>query len=597
MSDYNLKASQTIKDKHLEFLSKEVAALSNNLSHEASQFNRYVESVAGSYRGDHLPLFQPILAIRHQLPWKEHIERNSREIHEDLNILSGEHKAVGDFLVDSFNSVQSEKKRLTNRIKGLHNLIGDLNLVTGEDTANIVYFKDSFTDSNSLDMSFVLTGVQPVTMSTQEGILTLGQVKSVNLSENARIAQVSGNGTPGAEHLVKKVKVKTSYGKETEAFRYLTSIDQDYHNDANSLVDSRPDTIFEYQRVNVPESFKAERQYYDFGWASSEEKNDTLRLKLTFDLGSVGPLNWIGISPYFDYGSTGRILVHSINTSVDGFEYKPLYPEHRILNQELSAVQSQQHLEEVFTGNTDPALASYTGSGVWVFPEQSVRYVEIVFDQDQSYPLTLGQSVYSISTENGRQTVYLPEPAELKEAEPGEYIRTGSGQRMVYKKEIDITDNGWRYAIGLRDIYFMRYEYSPKALFVSKKYEVEGDIQRVVLYANEIIPTEYQRLVAEYNNWITYEVSFDDLNWTRISPMHHEPVNDDFPPKILEINNQDQSIDLAFQVHKQNLVFDKPIRQVRWRAVLSRPVEANFQYTTPILHDVALKIELRGETV
>lgn len=597
MSDYNLKLKQNIKDKQLAFLSKQISEFSPIDTQDEALFQDRIRQVRNAYQPGANPLLNPIPAIRHQVPWKEDIQQNQTEIVEDIHILSQEQDGLGGFLRDSFNFVYSEQKRLNNRISKLSNLTGDLNLISSESGKNIVYFKESFQDVSNVDDSFAFNGVNQSRMWTDQGIITLSSFSSVNLSEEARILQMSGNGTDGGEQIVRKYVRRNQYSQDVEVFEMLSQIDPKYHAEPNSLLDNRPDTVFEYQMINVPESFKSARGGFNFEWAKGKKEGDRLRLKLTFDLGSVGPLNWVGLAPYFAYGSTGRLLVHSIQTSPDGFEFEPIYPDKQVLNQEVSDINSSQHVEDLFNGNTDPSLTSYTGQGVWVFPEKQTRYIELVLDQDQSYPEVVGQEVCYVSEIDQPAEVLIPMPEELKTASPGEYVRSIDGQRLVFKKRMEVTSEAWRYAIGLRDVYFMRYLYDQNSITTFKEYDVEGEISRIVLYANEIIPKEYQDLVETMNDWVVYEVSFDDINWVRMSPMHHEPVNNNFPPKILEVNGSTVTDDMAFQIHKAYIRTEGPANKVRLRITLNRPEGEEFQFTTPIVQDVALKIEKRSESL
>ena len=592
MSDYNLTEKSSVRSKQLDFLSKEIVDENELNTSESIMFNEYAKDILRTYTDDTQPLFKPIPFISGQIPWIEDVLKNYREISEDIKILNEEQNNLGQSLTDNFNFVETEKKRLLNRLDNLGNLTGDLNLISNETSSNVVYIKESFQNTDSMDIDFMVDSVQKVSMLTREGIITLGETGSIDLSRNARVAEVSGNGTPGGDQLVRKVIVPTYQGEEVEAFRYLSSFSKDYHSNPDVIIDGRPDTVFEYQMVNVPESFKSARRYYDFEWAKGKKHEDLLRLKLTFDLGEVGPLNWISIIPFFAYRSNGRMIIHSLKTSEDGFEYQPLYQDKDLLQQELSDAQSKQELKDLFTGNTSPSDAAYSGKGVWLFPEKKARYVEIVLDQDQSYTEIIGQSVYSVSrTDDVENRVYIPAPEELKEAEIGDYIRSGSSGQVVYRKSMDITPDGWRYAIGLRDIHFMRYTYSRKSLFVSKPYKIDGEIDKVMLYANEVIPNEYQDIVEKMNDWIIYEISFDDLNWYRISPMHHEPVNANFPPKIIEVNGDLLNSDMSFELHKQYIQTEEASNQVRLRITLLRPETVDYQHTTPIVNDIALKIQ------
>ena len=594
MTDYNLSRNYHIREEQLDFLTKELVNEFSLTTDDEFYFNEYTKDIIRNYPETVRPLFSPLPYISYQIPWKEDALRNYKEIHKDVSILNDEQNILSQKIVDSFNFVESEKKRLFNRIDNLGNLTGDLNLISTEYNQSVVYIKDSFQSVEAMDKEFGADTIQKVSILTKEGIITLGESKSVDISREARVAEVSGNGTAGTEGMVRRITVPTNTNKEVEVFKFLDSFSSDYHKDVRSILDSRPDTIFEYQMVNVPESFKAERRYYDFEWTKGAKDNDRLRLKLVFDLGSIGPLNWISLIPYFAYRSNGRMIIHSIKTSTDGFEYEPIYQDRELLHQELSDAQSTSDIEDLFKGNTSPADAAYSGKGVWLFPQKQARYVEIVIDQDQSYNEILGHAVYYITPASDPDyRIYIPAPEELKEADVGEYTRIGASGNLVYHKEIETTPEGWRYAIGLRDVHFMRYEYTEKSLYTSKLYEIGGPISRVSLYVNEIIPDEYQEIIAQLNDWIVYEVSFDDLNWHRISPMHHEPVNDYFPPKIIEINGNLLDNDMSFELHKQYVKTEEEPTQVRFRITMRRPSGEDFLYTTPIVHDIALKIEKR----
>ncbi|WP_433957846.1 hypothetical protein [Cytobacillus horneckiae] len=88
---------------------------------------------------------------------------------------------------------------------------------------------------------------------------------------------------------------------------------------------------------------------------------------------------------------------------------------------------------------------------------------------------------------------------------------------------------GWRYAIGIRDISIMSFEFSEASEYISKPFKVDDGIKKLLLHVNEKIPESYKEKVSESNDWIQYAVSFDDIEWHRISPQHHQPVNDTFP--------------------------------------------------------------------
>ena len=584
MTDFQLSSKSSIKEAQLAHLLK-----------KAKESGGGSEELLALYdQSPGLPLFRPHVFDKGQLPFREEIIENMTDTAADLGILKKEHDTASRFLVDSFNTVHSERKRITARIQGLNNLVGDMLLLAGENNQNVVYFKESFQDATSFDAAFALDNVVKGHISPGEGILTLGRKSTRNLAETARVSQVNGNGEAGMGHVARKFATVDREGVRTEAFHFLNEYDPEKNADASLLLDNRPDTLFEYQLVNVPQAFKTTYRNYDFGWAKGAPAGETLRLKLVVELEQLEIINWISLNPYYASNAAGKLNVYSIQTSADGFDYEPLYTDKQILSQTLNNLPQTYQLDALFDGSNEAANALYTGQGVWNFPQRQARFIEFVLDQEQAYPEIIGQEVYYRQNDEASLPVQIPEPAELAGQEPGSYIRTVDGRNVVFTKTIEATTAGWRYAIGVRDIHIMQYQFEEKSFFVSKRYETNEPISKVMLYANEIIPQSYLDIVSKNNDWITYEVSFDDTNWFSISPMHHEPLNDAFPPKILEVNSAEVDLTAAFQIHKARIKTDGPAHQVRLKVTLSRPKGTVFEDTTPILEDVALKIEKKG---
>ena len=584
MTDFQLSSKSGIKEAQLAHLLK-----------KAKENGGGSEELLALYdQSPGMPLFRPNVFDRGQLPFREEIIENMTDTAADLGILKKEHDTASRFLVDSFNTVHSERKRITARIQGLNNLVGDMLLFAGENNQNVVYFKESFQDATSFDAAFALDNVVKGHISPGEGILTLGRKNTRNLAEAARVSQVNGNGEAGMGHVARKFATVDREGVRTEAFHFLNEYDPEKNADASLLLDNRPDTLFEYQLVNVPQAFKTTYRNYDFGWAKGAPAGETLRLKLVVELEQVETINWISLNPYYASNAAGKLNVYSIQTSADGFDYEPLYSDKQILSQTLNNLPQTYQLDALFDGSNEAAEALYTGQGVWNFPQRQARFIEFVLDQEQAYPEIIGQEVYYRQNDEASLPVQIPEPAELAGQEPGSYIRTVDGRNVVFTKTVEATTAGWRYAIGVRDIHIMQYQFEEKSFFVSKRYETNEPISKVMLYANEIIPQSYLDIVSKNNDWITYEVSFDDTNWFPISPMHHEPLNDAFSPKILEVNSAEVDLTAAFQIHKARIKTDGPAHQIRLKVTLSRPKGAAFEDTTPILEDVALKIEKKG---
>lgn len=593
MSDYNIDSKQKAEEEKRKFINsivKEMLVYHNEPVTE-DEVNRRSEVLLKEVGSG--PLFQARQIMRNEIPFKEDFIADMRTISEDLSILSKENELHAEFLRDSFNSVHSEKKRIMQRIDSLNSLAGDMFLITDKENNNIHYITESFNDSKALDTDFSIGSVSKGSIQTQEGILTLERTASRNLSETARITHISGNGEPGTNQIARKFTTVDENGEAIEAYRFLNQDNKDQHTKIENILDDKPDTLFEYQMINVPKEFKKKRRFYNFDWAEGEKEGERLRLKLVIELPKEEYINWLTLMPYYPNNSIGSLTVHSIRTSVNGFDYEPLYTD-TIINKDINITPQTYRLDDIFTGETQPGTGFYQGKGVWSFPQRKARLIEIVLDQDESYHETLGQAVYYLGLEGSDNRIQIEEPAELAKENPGKHIRYLNGHSVEYTKVIEATKDAWRYSIGLRDINIMQFEFNEKSEFVSKRYELPRNIRKLNLYTKEIIPESYLDIVSKNNDWIKYEVSFDDVNWHRISPMHHEPLSDNFPPKILELNTSLIDLNNAFQVHKE-IVESEEVKHLRFRVSLQRPEDETYNTTTPILEEIAFKIEMEDE--
>lgn len=580
----------TIHKNQTDFIFKKIKEeIDTSLSPEesrifASEAFKKVENVLGT------PLFENKGVRRNSIPFLEDVSDDMEEISADIDVMMKEHKNASQFLVDSFNYVHSEKKRLMSKVSALDSLVGDLNLISNEKDDTNLYIKESFQNAKVFDENFTVESITPAQISSLEGILTLGRKSTENLSEEAWITMHNGNGDAGTGHMARRIQLEDEYGNPTEKYIFVNDNKAMANDDINSVLDTRPDTIFEYQMVNVPDSFINQYKQYDFEWVKGKKSGDRLQLKVLIELKDLKSINWININPYYPPRSTNKVQVYSIRTSTDGFEYKGLFEDGNFeLNTELNELPQTYRLDDLFDGSNDPSKGKFVGQGVFAFPAREAKFVEIIFNQNESYPEVIGQEVYYTRTSDQDFWTQVPKVKELADSPTGEYIRYINGESHIYRKEIEVTE-GWRYVIALRDINIMSYEFYESSSFVSKRYDIEGEIQKVMLYANEKIPKNYLSNLKLNNTWIIYEVSFDDITWHQISPMHHEPLEDDFPPKILEVNSNEIDLTSSFQIHKKLIKTKNPENKIRLKITLTRPKEDTFKNTTPILEDYALRI-------
>lgn len=562
--------------------------------------------VADTLRRYYMELGRPLMQKRHaesgHLPWIEEYNETISEVTEDVSILFREVEVMGDYLAEYFNYAQSERERVKQRIRGITGLTNDLNLIANDSHGNALFFRESFDDTRGIEPNMIIGRAAQV--STQEGVVTLSRANTINRSQKGNIKSIQGNGDPGTYHIVRKATIETDEGPQAVVNYISDSIPND---NPAVVLDGRPDTIFEYQMVNIEkEAIAGKPKGYDFEWAKGNRINDRLRLKMVIELEGNVDVNWINVNPYNAPFSTGKVSIYSIRTSEDGFDYQPLYNGSLVLNSEINTTPQTYRADAIFDGSNDFTTSKFAGQGVWAFPTRKARFVEIVIDQDESYDELIGHTYYekTIRASDGASSKTTrisasQAPKNVVDGPPGTYSLDSETQITKGIEYKEFEGKGWRYAIGLRDINIMSYEFEEKSEFVSKRYEAEEPIKKIMLYANEKIPQEYLDVVATGNEWIQYFISTDDVNWHRISPMHHQPLSKDgFPPKIIEINGSQTDLLDAFQLHKSYLDTDSEVKGVRLKVVLQRPKDIpNASTTTPVLEDYALRVVFEDKDV
>lgn len=540
------------------------------------------------------PLFQARKVVYGELPFIEDYYENNKEMEKDLTILFSELNTIAMYLVDYFNYSYSEKERIMTMVRGINGVIGDLQMLTEETTPNTVYFKESFTNYDSMDQQ--LTSAESRCMiHTEEGVLTLRRTGAVNRSLKSKVKTLQGNGMAGTYYLTRRIQANTEFNNHEYVSKQLLNNNQD------SLIDGNIDTVYEYQMVNFPDSDKDSLLNYDVEWAKGKEHDDLLRVRMVVELEKPQIINWINLKPYHPPNSPGTLNVYSIRTSLDGFNYVGLFEEDiHILNQEINSTPQSYRLDDVFDNSDDFKKNKFTGQGVWSFPSREARYIELVLEQPNSYKELIGhESYYRRKTDSNTWTRIRRQevPSNIVDEDYGIYP---VDQTYEIKKVLE-PFNGWRYAIGIRDIQIMSFDFAEASEYISKPFPVEDGIDSILLYVNEKIPELYKEKISESNDWIRYFVSFDDIDWYRVSPIHHQPINDTFSPKLITINGNEENGNDSF-LYKQNILLKESPKQVRLKILMKRPEKTTEQEiplnnTTPLVEDIALKIRTEKKGV
>lgn len=593
-NEYNLNIKSEILERQADFLFARAYQLLGEAATEEATAAIVAETIQRYYTQLGKPLTLTRTAEPGHLPFIEEYNDTIEEMAEDISILFSETEKIGDHLGEYFNYAQSEKMRIRSRIQTLGGLTNDLNLIANDTAENGMYFRNSFNDTSGIAYDLIMGEAAQV--ATMEGIVTLARSETMNRSPKARVKTIQGNGEAGTYHLMRNLRVTKEDGTIAINGAYVS--DQTPNDQVSEILDGRPDTIFEYQMVNANEDdIRNIAKGYDFGWAKGAKEGDRLRVKFVIELEEAESINWINLNPYHPPLSKGRVTVYSIRTSEDGFEYLPLYEGGSyVINSEINSTPQSYRADALFDGSNSFTESKFAGQGVWAFPSRKAKYVEVVMDQHESYEEQIGHTYYNkIKRDANGNTV--GKPVRIRESEVPTTIQGSPVGKYTLDRETEIEKGiegfpGWRYVIGLRDINVMSYQFKEKSELVFEQHETEEPIQTIMLYANEKIPDSYLTEISKSNDWVQYFISIDDVNWHRISPMHHQPVaKDGFPPKLFEINGRETDMANAFQLHKGYLESDKPVTSVRVKMLLQRPegLEEG-ESTTPIVEDYALRV-------
>lgn len=509
------------------------------------------------------------------------------EIDTDLDILYQQLGHLANTIIAYFNYAQTNKRFLRQKLRQLSYMVNEFHLLAGQHYDNVVYITDNFTNTQLVDTK--LSGSHVAQVLTDEGIVTLGLNNSHNVSDTASIYTFNGNGQAGNYHIISPDILEDDTETLPKNMFYLST--EDAHDDINAILDNQPETWFEYQMLNFPQSIKDQYPQYDFGWAHGKMQGDTLRLHIIIKLPEVQYINWIHLIPYLPSRyATGHISIYRLATSVDGDRYLPVYHHKPILHQDIDLlIIADPMLTDTPHDIRDLADSKMAGQGVWHFPTRQAQYIEIVLDQDEAFTENIGIERYDIVQQTTDHSKHQISPRqvhkEIQDGLPGEYEVS---EDVSISKDIDIVE-GWRYCIGIRDINIYNRDFKNTSTFTSVAHELNREIRAISIQVNEHIPDEFIDIPDDHNSWIQYYISFNDIDWHPISPIHHrELYGHRIPPKIYILNEhyrQDPTMAHGY------LKTDGTPNRVRLKAVMARP--SHLETYTPILENYTIRCVLK----
>ena len=168
--------------------------------------------------------------------------------------------------------------------------------------------------------------------------------------------------------------------------------------------------------------------------------------------------------------------------------------------------------------------------------------------------------------------------------DPGSPGFLGIGGEGASNVSSSFNDTGW--AIGLKEIGSYSFSYAESSEIVSVPFKSPNNIKKVSLKVDEQIPNNY----PSNSRWIHYFITIDNGNsWHAINPLDKPTAYSDglgnVVPRILTFTDTVNDNNNSKYINT-----NKPVKEIRFRAVLLKPIGEEFKNTTPILKSYRLMI-------
>ncbi|RMG74284.1 MAG: hypothetical protein D6710_01840 [Nitrospirae bacterium] len=142
-----------------------------------------------------------------------------------------------------------------------------------------------------------------------------------------------------------------------------------------------------------------------------------------------------------------------------------------------------------------------------------------------------------------------------------------------------------RYAVGIRELSVAAYKFAEQSELISVPFVSPKEIVKVNVVVDEYIPPQFDLS----QRWIKYFIKVEGSNnWIRINPMNSPTIFDEsgaIVPKIINFNLPKPT---TAQLEDKYQFTDDPVKKLRFRAVLTRPVGGDNESITPMLKSYRL---------
>jgi Bacterial Ig domain len=572
-------------------------------------------------------------------PWSEDYNEMMDEIRADLELLFQEVDILGRSLYTDFNHNVMQHDILQKEYDDIVDKIRDLEIYAGFSSDGILRFgRDDFLNTSKIDFDRIVG--KPLEI-TSGGVTLATRGEPRNVAKNAKVTIVTGNkgyndfiigsdsnGFPGnntevtviADPLISSGQMYSFVGRENN------------HGNYGAVIDGNPNTWFEYEKVNLREHEKV-RIAKNLGWSYQvfdnktieyvgEPENGVLKLHMQIVLEKEEIINQINIRMYTppNYGAKPAIVKNILVS--DG-------------------VEAPKSILDKSKKDTD-----YT----FIFPPTKAKVISILFEQPEKYYTDIGHIYFEkkMNVQDQKEYVfdtitkqYKPKYAPRVEGpmisleELGVKVDTGKTDVNVYypmktgedsegyslqnminnlMNRIDLSNvdmgverfEGWRYCIGIRDIEILSCEYETQGEIVTQPYYFDKPLTKISLSVNETLPELFLNNPVLKYDWIQYFISIDDgATWHPITPLEHELLYEEQPPKIYTIGK----VSAENETHNMYgyIESEYPVYSLRLKILFSRPEDGDYDtfagestekvnaFATPTLKGYTFNVETHAD--
>jgi len=504
----------------------------------------------------------------------ESIQHDVNLMQNQVDLLKASTVFLHNFISTEIQKAEHQNARVAGKMKTLqlYSTASDINLVNFGD----YFINEEFIDSDMIDPASKAS-------LTSAGVLSLGRRnESINVIDDAEVRILpTSNGFAGNNQEIQDPMTATTNPTTNEKdYRFVALTDR--RADLDSVIDSEPNTWFEYEHYFVSEADRNRAKNLNFTYANVDEETGTdsseinwalgpsgnvLKLDLEFDLGSVKTINNISYTPYgLTDNKNHPVKVTRVHASSDNTNWESISSKAVWIGTDAN-IQAARASDEIVIG-----------TAVWPFDQKEVRYIRLSIEQPNSISSNIGH-VYYVEGENSNRRVLGPVPPIT---DPTRYHENSEAVQGNLIKKVEYF-NGQRWAIGIRDCSVEQVQYNETSYIVTKPFRVNGIIDRVALEADIFIPSNF----GTDEIWVKFYISPDDgLTWVPISRVQDDifgikeviSFNDPLPEEFREDGVDYRTV-------------KNTVNSLRLKIEMSRP--ADKVSSSPIVRSYKLKVRLR----